>query len=102
MGRPDAAGREEIGVAGAQPVHGLDDLLHFVGHHADLFQVDADIGEIFGDIADVLVLGAARQDLVSDDEKGGGDIRLGHVRLPLRQGLGRGTPPRKEKGLGAH
>src|SRR4029077_4923093 len=33
----------------------------------------ADIGEVFGDIADVLVLGPAREDFVADDQDRGGD-----------------------------
>ena len=42
------------------------------------------VGQVFGDVADVLVLGAAGQDLVADDENRGRDDlvfvlgRLGH------------------------
>ena len=55
------------------------------------------LGQIFGDIADVLVLGAARQDLVADHEEAGsyrhgalahgvlrGDLRLARRRRPLK------------------
>ena len=68
-----------IGVACAQRVQRGDDLGLVVGHHAHLVQVDADVGQVLGDVADVLVLGAPGQDLVADDEKGGGDERAGAV-----------------------
>ena len=73
VGRADAAGGEDVGVAGAERVHRRDDLGLDVGHHAHLAEVDADIGQVLGDVADVLVLGAPGQDLVADDEDGGGD-----------------------------
>ncbi len=73
MGRADAAGGEHVSVARAQRVERRDDLRLLVGDDADFLEIDADIGEVFGDIADVLVLGAARQDLVADDEDRGGD-----------------------------
>ena len=79
MGRADAAGGEDIVVARAQRVERGDDLVLDVGHDARLAQIDADVGEIFGDIADVAVLGAAGQDLVADDENGGGDNLLAHA-----------------------
>src|SRR5262249_61845919 len=73
VGGPDAAGGEPGGVAVVQRVERLDDHRLVVGDDALLLQVDADIGEILGDVADVLVLGAPGQDLVADDEQGGGD-----------------------------
>ncbi len=77
MGRPDAAGGEDVGVARAQRVERLDDLRLVVGDHAHFLEIDADGGEIVGDEADVLVLGAARQDLVADDkDRRGDDLRL--------------------------
>ena len=78
VGRADAAGREEIVVARAQRVERGDDLLLDVGHDARLAHLDADAGQIFGDIADVAVLGAAGEDFVADDENGGGDGLVGH------------------------
>ena len=45
-----------------------DDIRLIVGNHPDFLQVDADIGQVFGDEADVLVLGPTGQDLVADDE----------------------------------
>ena len=73
VGRADAAGGEEIGVAAAQGVDRRDDLLLHVRHDADLAQIDADPGQVLGDVADILVLGAAREDLIADDEKSGCD-----------------------------
>ena len=73
VGRADAAGGEDVSVAGAQRVERGDDLRLLVGNDADFLQIDADGGELFGDIADVLVLGAAGEDLVADDQKRGGD-----------------------------
>ena len=78
MRRADAAGGENIGVARAQRVERVDDRRLVVGDDPHLLQVDADGGEIVGDEADVLVLGAARQDLVADDKHCRGDnLRIG-------------------------
>ena len=79
VGRADAAGGEDVVVARAQRVERGDDLLLDVGDDARLAQIDADIGEVFGDIADVAVLGAAGKDLVADDENGRGDNLLAHA-----------------------
>ena len=73
VGRADAAGGEDVGVAVAQRVERRDDLVFLVGHDAHLPQVDAERGQIFGDVADVLVLGAPGQDLVADHQERGGD-----------------------------
>ena len=73
MGRADAAGGEHVVVARAQRVERGDDLVLDVGDDARLAQIDAEFGEILGDIADVAVLGAARQDLVADDQHRRGD-----------------------------
>ena len=73
MGRADAAGGEHVGVARTQRVERSDDLRLFVGDHAHFLEIDADAGEILGDVADVLVLGASGQNLVADDEQSGGD-----------------------------
>ena len=73
VGRADAAGGEDVGVARAQRVDRVDDLVLVVGDDAHFLQVDADGGQVVGDVADVLVLGAPGQDLVADDENGGGD-----------------------------
>ena len=80
MGRADAAGREHVSVARAQRVERGDDLRLFVGDDAHFLQIDADIGEILGDVADVLVLGAPGQNLVADDQERRGDDAAGFGR----------------------
>jgi len=44
-----------------------------IGDDADLLEVDADIGQVFRDEADVLVLGPPGQDLVADHQDPGRD-----------------------------
>ena len=78
VGRPDAAGGEDVGVARAQRVERRDDLGLDVGHDARLAQIDADIGQILRDIADVAVLGPSRQDFVADDQDRRGDDLVVH------------------------
>ena len=73
VGRADAAGREHVGVALAQRVERGDDLGLLVGDDAHFLEIDPERGEILGDEADVLVLGAAGQDFVADHQHGGGD-----------------------------
>ena len=73
VGRADAAGGEDVGVAGAERVDRRDDLRLDIGHDPDFAEVDADVGQVLGDVADVLVLGPPGQNLVADDEDGGGD-----------------------------
>src|SRR5205823_12795723 len=60
-----------IGVAAAQRIQRIDDLILLIGDDAHFLQVDADIRQILGDVANVLVLGASGQDLIADDEDGG-------------------------------
>ncbi len=68
VGRTDAAGGEDVGVARAQRIDRGDDLVLLVGDDAHLLQVDADRRHDVGEVADVAVLGAARQDLVADHD----------------------------------
>ena len=68
MGRPDAAGGKDVGVALSQRIEGRDDVGLFVGDDADFLEVDPDIGQVFGDKADVLVFGPAGQDLVTNHQ----------------------------------
>ena len=84
MGRADAAGGEDIGVAGAQGVQRGHDLVLDIGHDARFLQVDAQRAQELGDIVGVGVLGAAGQDLVADDQHGGGHA--------LRSGSSRALP----------
>jgi hypothetical protein len=53
-----------------QSIQGGNDLGLVVGHHADLFQVDSQRRQEPGDMAGVGVLGAARQDFVTNDQDG--------------------------------
>jgi hypothetical protein len=69
--RPDAAGGEDVAIGRAHRVERVDNGVLVVGDDAYFLQVDADGGEIIGDIADVLVLGPAGQDLVADHKHGG-------------------------------
>ena len=87
MGRADAAGGENVGVAGAKRVQRGNDLRLFVRNDADFLQVDADIGQVLGDVADVLVLGAAREDFVADNKDGGGDKPPSVLAMPSAIGL---------------
>ncbi len=79
MGRTDPAGGEQIVVAGAQRVHRFDDRGGIVGHHAHFVQTDVLDLQPAGDLRDVLVVRPAREDLVPDHDKGGGeDAGIGH------------------------
>ena len=79
MGRPDAARREQIGVAVAQRVDRVGDIVLVIGDDPHLLQVDADRRHDVGKMADVAVLGAAGKDLVANDEHRCGN-GVGHGR----------------------
>src|SRR6266478_3459030 len=68
MGRPNTAGGKDVGIAAAQGVQCRDDFGFLVGYDAYLLEVDPDIGQVFRDKADVLVLGPPGQDLVSNHQ----------------------------------
>ena len=72
MGRADAAGGEDIGVARPQRIQRLDDGVLLVADDAHLLEVDAGEEEHVGELADILVLGAPGKKLVADGEHGGG------------------------------
>ena len=72
MRRTDTASGEHIGVALAQRVHGIDDVLFDIGDDAYFTQLDAKVGAIIGGRADVDVLGAAGEDFITDHQEGGG------------------------------
>ena len=78
MRRADAARGEDVIVANAQRVERGDDFFLDVRHDPRLAQFDADARDIFRDIADVAVLGAAAENLIADHEHGGG-YGLGRV-----------------------
>ena len=74
-GRPDPAGGEDIAVAMPQPGECVDDRSLLVADCPHFLEINAEWGEIFRDIADVLVLGAAGQDLATDhQERGRGNL----------------------------
>ena len=84
VGRPDAAGRDHIIVARPQRVEGRDDFVLDIGDDPRFPNVDADLGQIFGDIAEVAVLRASREDLVADHQDGGGySRRFAHRQVAL-------------------
>jgi hypothetical protein len=47
---------------------GVNDCRLFVANYPHFHEMHAERGQIFPDIADILVLGAARQDLVADHQ----------------------------------
>ena len=81
--RPDAAGGENVSVACAQRIERGDDFRLFVRHDADFLEVDADGRQILGDKADILVLGAAGENLIADDQKSGRDDLVLALTRPL-------------------
>src|SRR5262245_29164027 len=80
VGRPDPAGGEDIGPAMAERIEGVDDCSLLVADHPHFLEIDAKRRQIFGDIADVLVLGAAGQDLAADHQERGRDNLFGSGR----------------------
>ena len=92
MGRPDAAGGEDVVVAMPQRIEGGDDIGLLVGDDADLLEVDPDIGQVFGDKADVLVLGPPGQDLVADHQNARGDDLAHDLLLALSGDFAQATP----------
>jgi hypothetical protein len=89
MGRPDTAGGEDIDVARPKRLKRIDDRPLLVTDHPHFLEIDPERGQIFRDIADVLILGAAGQDSVADHHEGGDLFRSGcvggcHHRLVVR------------------
>ena len=92
VGWPDAPGRHHVVVTRPQRVDGRDDLVLDVGDDARLLNVDADLRQILGDIAEVAVLGAAGEDFVADHEHGGGHgRRFVHRQVPLAREAANGA-----------
>ena len=80
-------------MAAPERVDRRDDRVLLVRHDPHLAQRDADAGQVLGDVADVPVLGAPREDLVADHEEGGGDRIAAHAALlPDRPARPRTTP----------
>ena len=60
----------------AQCVQRVNDIILHVSHDTHFAQIDAKVGHVIGDVADILVLRAPGQNLVTDD-KDRGCNRLG-------------------------
>ena len=90
VGGSDAAGGEDVVVARAQCIERGGDVLGVVRHHPCLLQPDPHLAEPLAQEGEVLVLGAPGEDLVADDERGGGNgsrhdgSRLGRMRVYAR------------------
>jgi len=81
VGRPDTAGGEDIGVAMPERIECIDDRSLLIADHSHFLEIDADRGQILRDIADVLVLGAAGQDLTTNHQERGRDNLFGSGRV---------------------
>jgi hypothetical protein len=71
VGRSDPASGEDIAVAMPERIECVDDRCLLVANHPYFLETDAERRQIFRDIADVLVLGAAGQDLAADHQERG-------------------------------
>src|SRR5262249_90557 len=80
VGRPDPAGGDDINVAMPERLEFVDDRSLLVADLPHFLEIDADRRQIFRDIADVLVLGAAGQDLATDHQERGRDNLFGSGR----------------------
>ena len=81
MRRSDAARGEHVIEPRRQRAHAVRDLLGHVGHDLDPAQRDPQGAKLPRQKARVLVLDLARQDLVPDEQDGGGRVGGGHGRL---------------------
>ena len=57
----------------SERIDSVDDCSLLIADHPHFFEIDADRRQIFRDIADVLVLGSAGQDLAADHQECGRD-----------------------------
>src|SRR6266567_7529044 len=73
MGRTDPTRRKDIVEDTSDLVHGGYDHIGVIRYYPRLTQPYTDLVEPLGEIRQVGVLGAARQDLVADDQDTGGD-----------------------------
>ena len=88
MSRSDTTSREDISVAMSERIERIDDRGLLVADHPHFLEIDTERGQIFSDIANVLVLGPARQDLVADQQERGnlfGSERVGSCHKHLRK-----------------
>ena len=77
MRRADAAGGEDVVERGAHLVDGADDDVLDVGDDARFAETHAPIVELPGQVLKIGVLRAAGENLVADDDDGGGVFGLG-------------------------
>jgi hypothetical protein len=59
----------------------VDDRCLLIADHSHFLEIYTECGQIFRDIADILVLGSARQDLVADHQQCGRDGLFGSGRI---------------------
>ena len=99
MGRPDAAGGEDVGVAGPQGIERLDNVVRHIGDHPDFAQLDPQLGAELGRRGDIDVLGAAGKDFVADHQQPGGHGIGSCCRHWSTRGFGKPEwmPPRARK-----
>ena len=69
MGRPDPAGREDIVELGPAFIDRRDDFFADIGNNPRFAHLDADFIQTGGEKIEILVLGATRQDFVSDQDQ---------------------------------
>ncbi len=79
MGRSDTARREDISVAMPERIERIDDRGLLVTDYPYFPEIDPERSQIFRDIADVLILGAAGQDLVAYHQECGDRFGSGHI-----------------------
>src|ERR1051326_2375727 len=93
MGWTNAAGRENIGVAGPEGVDRGHDFGLDVGNEAGFGKVDPERDKEAGNCRQIRVLRAARQDFVPDDEHGSGIGRCaGHHDVLISAALTASVP----------
>jgi hypothetical protein len=80
MGRPDAAGREDMIVTAAQRIDRADDLIRNIGDDPRLAELDPQRRHALGQIVEVHILRTAGKDLVADDQHGRRNDRAGVCR----------------------
>ena len=73
MGRADTARREHVVELGPAFVNGRDDFFANIGNDPCLTQLDTDLVQSRGEEVQVLVLGAARKNFVSDQDQARGN-----------------------------
>src|SRR5262245_37664975 len=83
VGRPNPAGGEDICVAMPERTECVEDCSLLIADHPHFLEIDTDRSQIFRDIADVLVLGSAGQDLAADHQECGRDNLFGSERVAV-------------------